>query len=80
MITRRGLLAVPLAFVPGARRIALVSGDDEYRSEEGLPQLAKILSKRHGFSCTVLYSIDPADGTIKPDLHTNVPGLEALVS
>jgi hypothetical protein len=62
----------------GGPRVVLVSGDDEYRSEEGLPQLAKILSKRHGFSCTVLYSIDPQDGTIKPDLHTNIPGLEAL--
>jgi hypothetical protein len=78
MISRREFLALPLAFVPGGPRIVLISGDDEYRSEEGLPQLAKILSKRHGFSCTVLYSIDPADGTIKPDLHTNIPGLEAL--
>ncbi len=60
------------------KRIVLVSGDDEYRSEEGLPQLARILSVRHGFNCTVLYSIDPADGTIKPDLHNNIPGLEAL--
>ena len=62
------------------KRIVLVSGDDEYRSEEGLPQLAKILSTRHGFQCTVLYSIDPADGTINPALHTNIPGLEALDS
>ncbi len=73
------MLALPLAFAaPAAPRIVLVSGDDEYRSEEGLPQLAKILSKRHGFSCKVLYSIDPADGTIRPDLHSNIPGLEAL--
>lgn len=64
---------------PGnGNHIVLVSGDDEYRSEEGLPQLAKILSTRHGFQCTVLYAIDPQDGTIKPDLHTNIPGLEAL--
>jgi hypothetical protein len=64
---------------PGERkRIVLVSGDDEYRSEEGLPQLARILSTRHGFRCTVLYSTDPRDGTIKPDLHTNIPGLEVL--
>jgi nucleoside-diphosphate-sugar epimerase len=62
----------------GTGRIVLVSGDDEYRSEEGLPQLARILSTRHGFRCTVLYAIDPQDGTIKPDLHTNIPGLEAL--
>lgn len=78
-MTRREFLALPVAFsVQGTPQIVLVSGDDEYRSEEGLPQLAKILSKRHGFSCTVLYSIEPRDGTIRPDLHTNIPGLEAL--
>ena len=42
--------------------------------------MAKILSARNGFQCTVLYAIDPSDGTIKPDLHTNIPGLEALDS
>lgn len=61
-----------------AKRIVLVSGDEEYRSEESLPQLAKILGTRHGFECKVLYAIDPADGTIDPDLRTNIPGLEAL--
>ena len=40
--------------------VVLVSGDEEYRSEEALPQLAKILSKRHGFKCTVLFAQDPA--------------------
>jgi hypothetical protein len=60
------------------KRIVLVSGDDEYRSEEALPQLAKILSERHGFQCTVLYAIDPKDGTINPTVQTNIPGLEAL--
>ncbi len=35
---------------PGkGKHIVLVSGDEEYRSEEGLPQLAKILAERHGF-------------------------------
>jgi type 1 glutamine amidotransferase len=68
---------------PGAgkgKHIVLVAADDEYRSEEALPQLAKILSKRHGFRCTVLFAIDPADGTIKPDRTDNIPGLEALDS
>lgn len=64
---------------PGkGKHIVLVSGDDEYRSEEACPQLAKILSKHHGFKCTVLFAIDPADGTIKPDHQTNIPGTEAL--
>jgi hypothetical protein len=35
---------------PGkGKRIVLVSGDEEYRSEQALPQLAKILSQHHGF-------------------------------
>ena len=64
---------------PGkGKHIVLVAADDEYRSEEALPQLAKILSFRHGFLCTVLFAIDPADGTIKPDRVDNIPGLEAL--
>lgn len=63
---------------PGkGKHIVLISGDDEYRSEEGLPQLAKILSTHHGFKCTVLFSIDK-DGNINPEYHGNIPGLEAL--
>ncbi len=66
---------------PGkGKNIVLVAADDEYRSEEALPQLAKILSSRHGFRCTVLFAIDPAGGTIKPDRVDNIPGLEALDS
>ena len=64
---------------PGkGKNIVFVSGDEEYRSEEGLPQLAKILSQRHGFKCTVLFAIDPKDGTINPNVNNNIPGLEAL--
>jgi hypothetical protein len=47
------------------RHVVFLSGDEEYRSEEGLPMLAKILSQRHGFKATVLFSMDP-DGTINP--------------
>ena len=57
--------------------IVLISGDEEYRSEEALPQLAKILAKHHGFTCTVLFAIDK-DGTIDPGTRNNIPGLEAL--
>jgi hypothetical protein len=63
---------------PGkGKHVVLVSGDEEYRSEEALPQLAKILAQRHGFSCTVLFAIDPKNGTINPNI-SNIPGLEAL--
>ncbi|GMQ80424.1 MAG: ThuA domain-containing protein [Planctomycetia bacterium] len=66
---------------PGnGHQIVLVSGDEEYRSEEGLPMLGKILAVRHGFRCTVLFSIDPANGIIDPNKQTNIPGLEALAT
>jgi len=58
--------------------VVLVSGDEEYRSEEALPQLGRILAERHGFRCTVLFAIDPDTGAIDPDVRTNIPGLEAL--
>jgi hypothetical protein len=64
---------------PGnGRRIVFLSGDEEYRSEEGLPMLAKILAQRQGFDCTVLFSINPTNGYIDPDCQTNLPGIEAL--
>ncbi|HJP82732.1 MAG TPA: ThuA domain-containing protein [Fimbriimonadaceae bacterium] len=63
---------------PGkGKEIVLLAGDEEYRSEEGLPQLAKILANRHGFKCTVLFSID-AKGFIDPNCQTNQPGMQAL--
>src|SRR5512136_1457254 len=64
---------------PGkGKHIVLVSGDEEYRSEEALPQLGRILAKHHGFTCTVLFAIDPKDGTINPNQVNNIPGLKAL--
>src|SRR6267142_5313680 len=66
---------------PGkGKYIVFLSGDEEYRSEEGLPMLAKILAVRHGFKCTVLFPINPTDGTIDPNNQTNVVGLKALTS
>jgi type 1 glutamine amidotransferase len=71
-------LTIPGAAGPGkGKRIVLVSGDEEYRSEQALPQLARILA-RHGFDCTVLFPINPKDGTIDPNQNDNIPGLAAL--
>ncbi len=64
---------------PGSgTKVVLISGDEEYRSEEALTQLAKILATHHGFTCTVLYAIDPATGEIDPDEQENIPGLSSL--
>lgn len=66
---------------PGhSKQLVFLSGDEEYRSEEGLPMLAKILAVRHGFKCTVLFPINPGDGTIDPVTLTNIPGMTALDS
>jgi hypothetical protein len=64
---------------PDMPKIVLVSGDEEYRSEEALPQLAKILSSKHGFNCTVLFAQDPEKpGIVNPNFVKNIPGLENL--
>ncbi len=64
---------------PGAgKHIALVTGDEEYRSEEALTQLARILAFRHGFKTTVLYAIDPETGAIDPEYLHNISGLHLL--
>lgn len=64
---------------PGkGKHIVLVSGDEEYRSEEALPALAKILAVHHGFKCTVLFAVDPETGVIDPVNQANIPGLELL--
>jgi hypothetical protein len=54
-----------------------------YHPEEVMPQFGKILSQRHGFRCTVLFTIDPKSGKILQTLNApvhNIPGLEALKS
>ncbi len=64
---------------PGkGKHIVLIAGDEEYRSEEAMPMLGRILAVRHGFKCTVLFSVNPDDGTIDPINQTNIPGLANL--
>jgi hypothetical protein len=65
--------------IAAGKRVVFVSGDEEYRSEQSLPLLARILSK-HGAHCTVLFAIDPKTGEIDPGVRTNIPGLEALAT
>ena len=60
------------------RHVVLISGDEEYRSEEGLPMLARMLSTQHGFRCTVLFAVDPETGIVNPHVNTNIPGTESL--
>lgn len=62
----------------GGKHIVFVTGDEEYRSEEVAPMLAKILATRHGFKCTVLFALNPSTGTIDPNNQTNIVGLQML--
>ncbi|MFK7774732.1 MAG: hypothetical protein AB8F94_21515 [Saprospiraceae bacterium] len=64
---------------PKGKQVVLISGDEEYRSEEALPQLAKILTEHHGFDCTLLFAQDPEKpGMIYPNFSFNIPGMEQL--
>ena len=63
------------------KHIVLVSGDEEYRSEEVMPMLGKILSQKHGFKCTCVFAMGP-DGAdyIDSNNQQGLRGLGALVS
>ncbi|MAW76219.1 MAG: hypothetical protein CMJ95_02350 [Planctomycetes bacterium] len=79
LIADDGWISIAAETGPGAgKHIVFITGDEEYRSEEGMPQIAKILAKHHGFRCTVLFSIDQETGCIDPQVNDNIPGLEAL--
>lgn len=65
---------------PGAgKKVVLLAGDEEYRSEQSMPMLAKILSAHHGFTTTVLFSTG-TDGTIDPNAGESITHPEALDS
>ncbi len=84
MLVTGQAMSAPLVFEgtagPGlGKHIVFLAGDHEYRSEETLPALARILAKHHGFKCTVLFNIDPKTGEIVAG-NSNMPGMEALDS
>ena len=58
------------------KHLVLIASDHEYRAEETIPALARILSVHHGFDCTVLFGTDQ-NGEIQAGI-SNIPGLEAL--
>ena len=65
--------------LPGSgKKVVLLGGDEEYRSEEANPQLAKILSQHHGFDCVVTFSVDPETGHVDVNNQTSTPGLQHL--
>ncbi len=57
--------------------IVFVTGDEEYRSEESMPMLGRILERELGAEVTVCYALDSA-GYIDPNTLDHIAGLEAL--
>ena len=78
---------------PGkGKLIVLITADQEYRSEQSMPMMAKILSTHHGFDCTVLFGVNDK-GEVDPTMPVypekgkeaefkphHIPGLEHLAS
>jgi type 1 glutamine amidotransferase len=63
---------------PGhGKHIVFLAGDHEYRSEESLPALARIMAKHYGFKCSVFFTTNRETGFIEPG-SSNIAGLEAL--
>ena len=62
----------------GGKTIVFVAGDEEYRTEESMPMLAKILSQKHGFECKVLFPWDKDGKYIDPNNQQGVRGWHHL--
>jgi len=84
-------LSYPGGDGPGrGKHVVLIAADQEYRSEQSMPMMAKVLSTHHGFTCTVLFGVNekgevdptmpvyPEDGQEFKEHH--IPGLEHLAT
>lgn len=68
------------------KHVVLIAAEQEYRCEQAMPMLAKMLSTHHGFDCTVLFSMNE-NGEVDPTLEApfkdkakrhNIPGLKYI--
>ena len=72
---------------PGkGKHVVLLAAEQEYRTEQALPMLARTLSQHHGFDCTVIFLMNE-EGLVDPTgpspikeqgVYNNVPGMEHL--
>ena len=80
-------LTYPGSDGPGkGRHVVLIAAEQEYRSEQSMPMLAKVLARHHGFDCTVLFSVNE-NGEVDPTVPApfkdrakrhRIPGLNLL--
>ena len=86
-------LEYPGKMGPGkGKKVVIIAADQEYRCEQSMPMMAKILSEHHGFDCTVLFGVNEkgeVDPTmpVYPDKQNpeafkehHIPGLEKLAT
>lgn len=67
----------PTGLVGSGKRIVYIANDHEYRGEETLPALARIMAKHYGFTCIFVTGIDPETGFMMPG-NGEVTGLNVL--
>ena len=60
-----------------AQKIVFLTGDDEYRSEESMPMLAKVLERDYGFETVVGFSLNE-EGFIDPMAQHSLTMTEEL--
>ena len=60
-----------------APHVVFVTGDEEYRSEESMPMLGKILKRELGAKISLCYAVDSL-GFVNPNVTDHIQGLEAL--
>ena len=77
--TFSALAMVVSAFASDPPKVVFLTGDEEYRSEESMPMLAKILRRDFGFNVSVGFSLDE-DGSIDPNAATSLTKTEELAS
>ncbi len=72
-----GLWVATFGLVGAAAHVVFVTGDEEYRSEESMPMLARILERDFGFRISIAYSLDK-EGFVDPNNTGDVAGIDAL--
>ena len=60
-----------------AQKVIFLTGDEEYRSEESMPMIARILERDYGFTTKVGFSLDE-DGTVNPRAVESMTGTGEL--
>jgi len=71
--------------VGAGKRVVFIAAEQEYRAEQSMPMMARLLAKRHGFDTTVLFGqrdgmVDPTEEAPPkdPKVFQDIPGMHLL--